>query len=94
MALALLCRVVWSRLLFFLPLCSLCHHLCWQEPAGGTSSSLVDVEGEAVQHTEEGEPKSASVPKPQNDNERLGWDPLVAQISKIIRSILPSTISP
>lgn len=72
MALALLCRVVWSWLLFFLPLCSLCHHLCWHELAGGTSSSLAEAEGETVQRVEEGEPKSASVLKPQNDNECLG----------------------
>lgn len=63
MALALFCQVVRSQLLFFLPLCGLCHHLCWHELAGGTSSSLADAEGE---------PRSASVPKPQNDNGCLG----------------------
>lgn len=72
MPLALLCQVVWSWLLFFLPLCILCHHLCWHELAGGTSSSLADAEGETVQHAEEGEPKPASVPKPQNDHDYLG----------------------
>lgn len=71
MPLALLCRAVWSWLLFFLPLCSLCHHLCWHELAGGTSSSLADAEGETVQS--KGEPKLETVLlKPQNDHECLG----------------------
>lgn len=63
---ALLCQVFLSQLLFFLPLWSWCHHLCWLQLARGTSSSLADAEGESIQHVQLGEerdPKSSSVPE-------------------------------